>query len=250
MDASPLKGKKVLITGAARGLGAAFAAVLADAGAHVIMTGRLTEMLEGTAEAIRLRYGAKPETHLLDLAEPGTVDAFGEAMSKAHPKLDILINNGAQWLEGSMDEYDAYSVVNTINSAATGSFLLTRQLVPCLLASGAGDILNIVSTSGIANTLLHNAAVPFHMAKHAQTGMTDGLRQELKGKPVRVHALYPPDLETISPLNDKEWNAERPHVSMATSRDVVEAGIFALTRPRHITMASIVLDAGEGGMFS
>ena len=80
--------------------------------------------------------------------------------------------------------------------------------------------------------------------------MSDGLRQELKGKPVRVHALYPPDLETISPLNDKEWNGERGATSMATSRDVVEAGIFALTRPRHITMASIVLDAGEDGMFS
>ncbi len=249
MDASALKGKRILITGAARGLGAAFAAVMAGAGAHVIMTGRLTEMLEGTAEAIRLRCGTKPETHLLDLAEPGTVDAFGEAMRKAHPKLDILINNGAQWLEGSMDEYDAYSVVNTINSAATGSFLLTRQLVPCLLASGAGDILNIVSISGIANTPLHTAAVPFHMAKHAQTGMSDGLRQELKGKPVRVHALYPPDLETISPLNEDDWNAERPDTSMATSRDVVEAGIFALTRPRHVTMASIVLDADEGGMF-
>ena len=82
------------------------------------------------------------------------------------------------------------------------------------------------------------------------TGMTDGLRQEQKGKPVRVHALYPPDLETISPQNEDDCNAERPHTSMATSRDVVEAGIFALTRPRHITMASIVLDAGEGGMLS
>ena len=65
MDVQALKGKKVLITGAARGLGAAFATVLADAGAHIIMTGRLTEMLEGTAEAIRLRCGTKPDTHLL-----------------------------------------------------------------------------------------------------------------------------------------------------------------------------------------
>lgn len=69
MDAGALRGKKILITGAARGLGAAFATVLADAGAHVITTGRLTEMLEGTAESIRLRCGTKPETHLLDLSD-------------------------------------------------------------------------------------------------------------------------------------------------------------------------------------
>jgi len=249
VDASPLKGKKILITGAARGLGAAFATVLADAGANIIMTGRLTEMLEGTAEAIRLRCGSKPETHLLDLADGGAVNEFGETIAGAHPKLDILINNGAQWLSGSIDEYDAYSAVSTINAAATGSFLLTRQLLPSLLATGAGDILNIVSTSGIANSALQTAAVPFYMAKHAQTGMTNGLRQELKGKPVRVHALYPPDLETISPLNEDDWNADRPDNSMTTSRDVVEAGIFALTRPRHVTMASIVLDSDEGGMF-
>jgi short-subunit dehydrogenase len=250
MDARALKGKKILITGAARGLGAAFANVLADAGASIIMTGRLTEMLEGTAEAIRLRCGEKPETHLLDLADAGSVNQFGEAVVKAHPKLDVLINNGAQWLAGSMTEYDAYAAVNAINSAATGSFLLARQLMPSLLASGAGDILNIVSTSGIANSKLDTAAVPFYMAKHAQTGMANGLRQELKGKPVRVHALYPPDLETISPLNEDDWDAERSETDMVTTRDVVEAGIFALTRPRNVTMASVVLDADQGGLFS
>jgi short-subunit dehydrogenase len=207
-------------------------------------------MLEGTAEAIRLRCGNKPETHLLDLADHGSVNQFGEAMAKTHSKLNILINNGAQWLSGSMDEYDAYSAVNTINSAATGTFLLTRQLLPSLLATGAGDILNIVSTSGIANSALQTAAVPFYMAKHAQTGMTNGLRQELKGKPVRVHALYPPDLDTISPLNEDDWNSDRPDTAMTTSRDVVEAGVFALTQPRHVTMASIVLDSDHGEVFA
>ena len=249
MDTSALKGKKILITGAARGLGAAFATVLADAGAHIIMTGRLTETLEGTAEAIRLRCGSKPETHLLDLADGGPVNEFGEAIAEAHPKLDILINNGAQWLSGSMADYDAYSVVSTMNAAATGSFLLTRKLLPSLLATGAGDIVNIISTSGIVNSALQTAAVPFYMAKHAQTGMTNGLRQELKGKPVRVHGIYPPDLDTISPLNMESWNANRDDSSMVTTRDVVEAGIFALTRPRHVTMASIVLDSDDSGMF-
>lgn len=249
MDASALKGKCVLITGASRGLGAAFATVLADAGCRVIMTGRLTEVLEGTAESIRLRCGTKPETHLLDLADTGRANEFGEEIAAAHPKLDILINNGAQWLEGPMDNYDAYSIVGTINAAATGTFLLTRKLVPALIASGAGDILNIVSTAGIHNGPLQNAAIPFKMGKHAQAGMSDGLREELKGKPVRVHGLYPPNLQTISPLNKGEWNKDRGHDAMVTSRDCVEAGVFALTRPRHVTMAGMVLDSDTGGMF-
>ncbi len=249
MDDGALKGKTALITGASRGLGAAFAVTLADAGCHVIMTGRLTEVLEGTAQSIQVRTGVQPETHLLDLADTGRVNEFGEEMAAAHPKLDILINNGAQWLAGDMDAYDAYSVISTINAAASGTFLLTRKLVPSLIASGAGDILNIVSISGIQNGPLQEAAIPFKMGKHAQAGMSDGLREELKGKPVRVHALYPPNLETISPLNEKEWNRQRGPVAMATSRDCVEAGIFALTRPRHVTMASIVIDSDTGGMF-
>ena len=249
MDASALKGKRVLVTGAARGLGAAFACVLADAGAHVIMTGRLTEMLESTAQSIRLRTGTKPETHLIDLAETGAANEFGETIAAKYPKLDILINNGAQWLAGGMDEYDAYSAINTINSAATGTFLLTRKLVPSLVASGAGDIVNIVSISGIQNGPLQTAAIPFKMAKHAQAGMSDGLREELKGLPVRVHALYPPNLETISPLNAAQWNAPRTADDQVNTRDVVEAAIFALTRPRNVTAAAIVLDADKGGMF-
>ena len=249
MDATALKGKRVLVTGAARGLGAAFACVMADAGAHVIMTGRLTEMLESTAESIRLRTGTKPETHLLDLAETGAANEFGEMIAARYTKLDILINNGAQWLAGRMDEYDAYAAVNTINSAATGTFLLTRKLVPSLEASGAGDILNIVSISGIQNGPLQTAAIPFKMAKHAQAGMSDGLREELKGRPVRVHALYPPNLETISPLNAEKWNATRTDADAVTTRDVVEAGIYALTRPRNVTSAAIVLDSDTGGIF-
>lgn len=243
MDTSDLKGKTVLVTGAARGLGAAFACVLAKAGCNVIMTGRLTEQLTSTAEGIRLQSGHSPETHLLDLAETGAANAFGEKIAAAYPKLDILINNGAQWLAGRMDDYDAYSVNTTINAAATGTFLLTRKLVPSLEASGAGDIVNIVSTSGIANRPNSGAAVPYRMAKHAQTGMTDGLREELKGRPVRVHAIYPPDLETVTPLDEEAWNAPRKAGDMVTSRDVVEAALFALTRPRNVTMASIVLDS-------
>lgn len=250
METALLKGKTVLVTGAARGLGAAFACVLAQAGCNIIMTGRLTEMLTGTAEAIRLRTGITPETHLLDLADTGAANAFGEQMAKAHPKLDILINNGAQWLAGAMDDYDAYAAINTINSAATGTFLLTRKLIGPLEASGAGDIVNIVSTSGIQDTALQAAAIPFYMAKHAQTAMSNGLRQELKGKPVRVHAIYPPDLDSISPLNEEEWSAARKDGEAVTTRDVVEAGLYALTRPRNVMAASIVLDGDEGGMWS
>lgn len=241
-------GRTAVITGAGRGLGAAFAIVLADLGAHVIMAGRTSETLYSTAEAISQRTGSRPATLLLDLADPGAVTRAAKKMRDEMQKLDILINNGAQWLAGAMTEHDAYGIVGTIGSALTGTLLFTRGLLPPLEASGSGDILNIVSISGLPNARLQGASVAFLAAKHGQTGMTEGLRQELRGRSVRVSALYPPLLEDISPLNEKSWNAERSPSSLTTNRDVVEAGLFAITRPRHVTLASIIIDPDTGGL--
>jgi len=244
---SEFTGKIAVITGAGRGLGAAFAAVLAEKGADVIMTGRNTEQLTTAAEAIKLRTGKRPETIVFDLADPGQVTLTAKKMRDEKAKIDILINNGAQWLPGKMDEHDAYSIVGTISSGVTGTLLFTRGLIKPLEASGAGDILNIVSISGLPNVQLGDASVAFYAAKHGQTGITEGLKQELKGRPIRVSAIYPPLLEDISPLDEAQWNADRPKDSLATNRDIVEAGLFALSRPRHVTIASIVVDPDRGG---
>ena len=243
-------GKTVIITGAARGLGAAFAVVLAEEGADVVMTARSTEALSTTAEAIRLRTGTRPETVVFDLADPSQTTLAAKKLRDERPKIDILINNGAQWLPGRMDEHDAYAIVGTISSTVTGTLLFTRGLIKPLEASGAGDILNIVSVSGLPNVSLGGASVAFLAAKHGQTGMTDGLRQELRGRPVRVSALYPPLIDDVSPLDEEAWNAKRPANATVSNRDVVEAGLYALSRPRHVTIASIVLDADEGGLFA
>ena len=244
---SEFSGKIAVITGAGRGLGAAFAVVLADKGAHVIMAGRNTEQVTTTAEAIRLRTGRRPETVVFDLADPGQVTLTAKKMRDQMERIDILINNGAQWLPGKMDEHDAYSIVGTISSGVTGTLLFTRGLIKPLEASGAGDILNIISISGLPNVQLGDASVAFYAAKHGQTGITEGLKQELKGRPIRVSAIYPPLLEDISPLDEAQWNAKRPKDSLATNRDIIEAGLFALSRPRHVTIATIVVDPDHGG---
>ncbi|MGE0006212.1 MAG: SDR family oxidoreductase [Parvibaculaceae bacterium] len=247
MDGQDFTGKIVVVTGAGRGLGAAFAVVLADLGAEVVMTGRNTEQVTTMAEAIGRRTGKRPRTLLFDLADPGEVTRTAKTMRDGMAHIDILINNGAQWLPGRMDEHDAYAIVGTISSGVTGTLLFTRGLIRPLEASGAGDILNIISVSGLPNAPLQGESVAFHAAKHGQAGMTEGLRQELRGRPVRVSALYPPDLVDISPLDPAAWDAPRPPSSLATNRDIVEAGLFALSRPRHVVLSSIVVDPDRGG---
>jgi NADP-dependent 3-hydroxy acid dehydrogenase YdfG len=246
--ATDFTGKIAVVTGAGRGLGAAFAVVLADLGAEVIMAGRNAENLAVAAESIRLRTGKRPQTLPLDLADAGLVTRTAKTMRDEMTKLDILINNGAQWLPGTMTDHDAHDIVTTINSAITGTLLFTRGLIPPLERSGAGDILNIVSVSGLPNVGLQGASIAFVAAKHGQAGMTDGLREELRNRPVRVSAIYPPNLEDISPLDATAWHAPRPVGSLATNRDVIETSLFALTRPRHVTLSTIVIDPDHGGI--
>ena len=243
------KDKRVIITGAGRGLGAAFAVTLADQGAEVTMTGRSVENLTSLAESIRLRGGSRPETLQLDMADISAVTLAAKKMRDVGRPLDILINNAAQWLPGSLHDNDAYAINSTITGIVTGTLLFTRGLIPLLEKSGAGDILNIVSISGIANTPLLGASVAYYAAKHGQAGMNDGLRQELKDRPVRVSAIYPSYISDISPLDEAAWTAVPARTSFATNRDVVEAGLFALSRPRHVTMAAIVIDPDRGGLF-
>ncbi len=242
------RGKRIMITGAGRGLGAAFATVLADLGANIIMTGRNLENLSAAAEAIKLRTGIRPDTRLLDMADPSAVTVFAKKLRNEGQALDILINNAAQWLPGPMTEHDALDIAQTISCNVTGTMLLTRGLVPLLEKSGAGDIMTIVSISGMPNTRLQTASIAYAASKQAQATISDGLRQELKDRPVRVQAIFPPYLEDLSPLKENDWRAERPADSLVTNRDIVETVLFALTRPRHMTLASIIIDPDTGGI--
>lgn len=240
-------GKRVIITGAGRGLGAALAVVLADRGADLLLTGRSRENLTATTEAISNRTGRRPEARLLDMADASAVTLFAKALRDEGRPFDILINNAAQWLPGRMTEHDALAISQTIAANVTGTMLLTRGLVPLLESSGAGDIMTVVSISGLPNTRLQTASVAYAASKHAQAAISDGLRQELKGRPVRVQAVFPPYIQDLSPL-DAAWNAPREATSSVTNRDIVETILFALERPRHVTLASIIIDPDTGGL--
>ena len=240
------KGKRIFVTGAGRGLGAAFAVCLADAGAEVIMTGRNLENLASLAESIKLRTGKRPETLHIDLADISQVTLTAKKLRDVGTPLDILINNAAQWLPGPMNSHDAYAIANTITGNLTGTLLLTRGLLPLLEKSGAGDIVNIVSISGMSNVPLQGASVAYIASKHGQAGLTDALRQELRGRHVRVSGIYPPFIRDISPLDEAVWSATPPETSWPTNRDIVESVLFALGRPRHLTIASLLLESDSG----
>jgi NADP-dependent 3-hydroxy acid dehydrogenase YdfG len=245
-----LKNKIVIITGAGRGLGAAFALALAEQGCELVLCGRRTADLASIADRIVELGRPRPTIVALDLASPSSVQKAVAQIHAQHTYVDVLINNGAMWLESRATPYDATEVLGVINAAISGTFLLVQELRPLMQKSDGPDVLTIGSISGLPNAALQSVSVPFYTAKRGQVALADGLKQAFYGSKFRSLLINPPYLDDALP-HTPDWikAATREKGARGTTRDVVEAAVFALTRPRHISL-SIDLDADEGGMFS
>jgi NADP-dependent 3-hydroxy acid dehydrogenase YdfG len=244
-----LENINVIVTGAARGLGAALALALADLGSNVILCGRSLPALDVIAGHIENRTGRRPQSFALDLADTAGVERAAKEILNTFPMVDILINNGAAWLGQSDTPYGAAEVASVVNSAITGTFLFTQALLPALQNSARPDVVTIGSVSGLLNVSLYSTSVPFYAAKHGQAALADGLRQMFLGSPVRSICIHPPWIENISPL-DEEWQAvpSRTKEEMVTNRDILEAVVYAVTRPRNVTIASLIIDSDTQGI--
>ena len=172
-----LKSKVVVITGATRGLGAAFALTLARAGCQLILCGRRENDLATIAERVVSFGGERPILVQLDLADVSSVSRTVNQIVALNTGIDILINNGATWLENSQTPYKAEDVLSVVNAAITGTFLFIQGLKTAMQKSSAPDILTIGSISGLPNAALQSVSVPFYAAKRGQIALADGLRQ-------------------------------------------------------------------------
>jgi short-subunit dehydrogenase len=245
MAKAAFAGRRVVITGAARGLGHALAICLADLGAELVLCGRDAAGLERIRDAIRKRSGGEAESHVLDLTDAAAIEATCRAVLGAGGRVDVLINNAAFWLPGTLAAVSAEDILQTVASAVTGTILMTKGLLPGLRQAAAADVVNVVSLAGLPGACRGEASAAFHAAKHGQSGFSEALRRELKADGIRVLAVYPPDFDDVSPL-DPAWQDTpgRPAGATMTNREVVDCLLFALTRPRSCSLSAMVLENG------
>lgn len=236
-----LADRKLAITGAGRGLGAALAIVAADRGVRPVLLGRSQEKLFSVAHAIAARTGRTPETIVCDLAETDSAASAADALLTAHSDLDGIVHNGAMWLPGALETLTDAAMAQCVGSAVTGALILTRRLLPLLKRRLHADIHTVVSISGLANVRLLSASVAFRAAKAAQDGFVQGLAEELSGTSVRVTAVYPGNIQDVSPL-DPAWETPRGPRDALTNREVVEAILFTLAMPPNASVRSLVIE--------
>ena len=232
--------RKLAVTGASRGLGAALAIELARAGADVVLLARSIEALQATAGTILEDTGRQPSTLACDLASTESASQAGAHLAQEHTDLDGIIHNGAMWLPGEMQDVSDLDIQACVASAAIGSLILTRHLLPGLKARPFADIHTVVSTSGLPNRPLDGASAAFMAAKSAQAGFVHGLAEELHATNVRVTSIFPGDILDVSPTGP-EWGQASPDAQLNT-RDVVNAILFTLNQPPNVAIRSMVIE--------
>ena len=190
MSAVALAGKRVLITGSARGLGRAVAEAAVAAGARLVLADRLEREGRETTAALAA-MGHEVGFEPIDLAEPRSIDRAVAAAAARLGGLDGLVNNAAiaTGIGGkSFDEIDieTWDRVMTVN--VRGTWLVTRAAAPYLRRAGRGKIVNVASDTALwgAPRLLHYVA-----SKGAVISMTRSLARELGPDGVAVNAIAP-----------------------------------------------------------
>ena len=242
-------GKVVLITGAARGQGAAAARIFAAEGAHVMVTDVLAAEGRMTAEAIRREHGGRAAMfRALDVgSEADWRRVVGETESAFGP-LDVLVNNAGilsphRISKTTEEEWDRIMRVN-----AAGVFLGMKHAVPSMRKAGGGSIVNVASTSAFAAGEL---AAAYHASKGAVRSLALSAAVQFAADGIRVNTVFPGPVDTdmlwdaYRPEHVRRFHAEHPMGRMARPEEIAWGVLFlASDASSYMTGSELVMDGG------
>jgi 3-oxoacyl-[acyl-carrier protein] reductase len=190
MSTGPLTGEIALVTGASRGIGAAIADALADAGARVIGTATSEAGAAAIGERLAARGG---EGRVLDIAVPGAGEALIDAIAASHGAVTVLVNNAGitrDQLLLRMKDADWSAVLDT---NLTGAFRLSKAVLRGMMKARRGRIISIASVIGsIGNAGQANYAA----AKAGLAGLSKSLAREVGSRGITVNVVAPGYIET------------------------------------------------------
>lgn len=232
-----LVNRRILVTGAASGIGEAVAALFRAEGAQVAMLDRAEDRLH--AAAARIDRGAFP--FAADVSDEAAVTRAVEAASRAMGGLDGVVNSAGIDLLRPFGEMSAADWRRIMAVDLDGPFFVCRAALPSLRAAGAGSIVNIASAAGL-RPLEHRTA--YCSAKAALVMFSKALAVDLAPDNIKVNVICPGIIETPLFRSSFENDAD-PEASLRTITDrylIKRAG-----RPEEIAAAALFLTGTECG---
>jgi NAD(P)-dependent dehydrogenase (short-subunit alcohol dehydrogenase family) len=228
-----LEGRVAIVTGAGSGIGRSIATLFARAGAAVIVNDVRADRVDATVKMITEANGVALGA-VADITDESAVNAIAQRAVDRFKRIDVLCNNAGIIDNMAMPADTPTAVWNRVIAVnLTAHFLLTRAVLPHMLAQKSGSIINTASEAGLRGGA---SGVSYTAAKHGLVGMTRNIAWTYKNDGIRCNAICPGVTETdISGGSDFSFFDQ---AGLAKLMPVIQLGM-QLAQPEH--MASVVL---------
>jgi short-subunit dehydrogenase len=193
MVSASVRYRKALITGASRGLGAAIARAFAERGHDLVLCARNMRELDSLANEIKNKHAVSVDVRVVNLADAAQLHALCDELSANASGIDMLINNAGVGTYKPLVDWTREEIVDCTTVNVTAPMLLSRALVPSMIASKRGMIVNVASD--LSRRYLANMA-PYVASKHALLGFSGSLLREVKQHGVKVCSVLPGIIDT------------------------------------------------------
>lgn len=239
-----LKNRTAFITGASSGIGKAIAETFAGAGCRLIISARREDKLNDLARHIRETYKVDVKTLQLDVRHKDEVFSSLESLGEEWGSIDILVNNAglargmSKIQDGCIDDWE-----EMIDTNIKGMLYVTKAVLPSLMKSNNGHIINIGSLAGVEVYPLGNV---YCGTKYFVKAISHAMKIDLNETGIRVTNIAPGLTQTEfslvrfhndSEIADKVYQGYQP----LTGEDIADATLFCVTRPKHVNIRDILI---------
>lgn len=241
-----LEGKVALVTGASSGIGEATAQLLAAGGAKVTLAARRTDRLAEVAANIEAAGGT---AHVVeaDVTERVQVEQAVAECIATLGRLDIVINNAGVMLLGPMEQAPITEWEQMVQVNVLGAMYVAKAALPHLLQSAAQrGVADLVNVSSVAGRVVRNGSGVYNATKHALGAFSEGMRQEVTGRGVRVSLVEPGATSTELASHNRPEVISAIHARFDEMRrleaaDIADAINYVVTRPAHMAVNEIMV---------
>ena len=243
-----LTNKIVFITGSSSGIGQAAARQFAAAGADILLCARRHERVSSLAAELTTQYGVRTHAVRLDVRDRADVFRVIGSLPDEWKRISILVNNAG--LSRGLDNIQDANIDDweeMIDTNVKGLLYITRAVLPGMVERNEGHIIN---TGSVAGHWAYPKGNVYGATKFAVNALSQGMKMDLLGLPIRVTSIDPGLVETefsVVRFRGDEGRAKKVYEGLTpmTPDDIAEAMVWAATRPPHVNINNIIMMATD-----
>ncbi|MFJ1934125.1 SDR family oxidoreductase [Kitasatospora sp. NPDC088160] len=247
MSYPSLAARTAVVTGAASGMGAATARLLAAHGARVALLARRTDRLD-TLAAELTAAGGQALAVTADITDQASVDAAAKAVHDAYGRVDLVVNSAGVMLPNPLADGRTDEWTRMVDTNLTGALRIIRAFADDLTAAAAdGRAADLVNVSSIASRVVFPNYAVYSATKAALTQLSAALRSELSPRDVRVSSIEPGLTDTElgghidNPALREQLGGMFAAIPALTAEDLADLIAYTVSRPRHVNLSHTVV---------